>query len=116
MRHGRKVAACLWQLSTIVETEREDITIDGQPIVELDISHATPQWRLPKPAIAGRHLPTWTSISMRIWPRELVKRAFNITLNAQSETKAKWALLDTSNKNDGIYTTRCGCVAGRAGC
>ena len=37
------------------------------------------------------------------WPRELVKRAFNITLNAQSETKAKWALLDTSNKNGWQY-------------
>ena len=37
------------------------------------------------------------------WPRELVKRAFNIILNAYSETKAKWALLDTSNKNGWQY-------------
>ena len=100
---GRLFGGSFQQLS---ETEREGITINGQNVVEVDIKscHATMAF-----AEAGHY---WQASSNRDiyqheglaeWPRELVKRAFNITLNAQSETKAKWALLDTSNKNGWQY-------------
>lgn len=100
---GRLFGGNFQQLS---ETEREDITINGQPIVELDIKscHATMAfaeaghcWQ------ASSNMDIYQHENLAEWPRELVKRAFNITLNAQSETKAKWALLDTSNKNGWQY-------------
>jgi hypothetical protein len=100
---GRLFGGNFQQLS---ETEREGITINGQPIVELDIKscHATMafaeagvNWQ------ASSNMDIYQHEKLSKWPRELAKRAFNITLNAQRESKAKWALLDTSNKNGWPY-------------
>ena len=95
---GRLFGGAYQQLS---EEERERITIDGERVVEVDIAscHATMAF-----AEAGIdwHRNSNQDIYQRDhlskWPRNVIKRAFNIAINAENEKKATSALTHADNK------------------
>jgi len=96
---GRLFGGSYQQLS---EEERERITIDGERVVEVDIAscHATMAF-----AEAGIdwHRHSNQDIYQRDhlvkWPRNVIKRAFNIAINAENEKKAASALTHADNKD-----------------
>ena len=96
---GRLFGGAYQQLS---EEERERITIDGEQVIEVDIAscHATMAF-----AEAGidwhRHSnqDIYQRDHLSKWPRNVIKRAFNIAINAENEKKAASALTNEDNKD-----------------
>ncbi|XDZ64991.1 hypothetical protein AB8880_08645 [Alphaproteobacteria bacterium LSUCC0684] len=95
---GRLFGGAYQQLS---EDERETITIDGDPVVEIDIAscHATMAF-----AEAGRdwfktsNQDIYQRDNLSRWPRNVIKRAFNIAINTENKKKAISALTNADNK------------------
>lgn len=96
---GRLFGGAYQQLS---EEERKNITIDGEPVMEVDIvsCHATMAF-----AEAGIDWHRYSNQDiyqrggLSRWPRNVIKRAFNIAINAENEKKAASALTHADNKD-----------------
>ena len=86
--HGRLYGGRFQQLN---ETERSKLTINGEPVVELDIKSCHPTMAYAEMGIdwyrqSNRDIYEATGVSE--WPRDLVKKCVNILLNAKNKRAA----------------------------
>jgi len=95
---GRLFGGAYQQLS---EEEREKITIDGEWVVEVDIASCHATMAFAETGIDWhRHCnqDIYQRDHLSKWPRNVIKRAFNIAINAENEKKAASALTHADNK------------------
>ena len=100
---GRLFGGSFQQLS---KEERKRITINGEPVVELDIKscHAT---------MAFAHVgidwyeqsdqELYSRKEEKDWPRDVVKMAFNIRMNAPRRSSAIFALNEQQRKTEFLF-------------
>ena len=104
---GRLFGGGFQQLS---EEDRKRITINGEPVVELDIKscHATMAFaHVGIDWYAQSNQDLYSRLEEDGWPRDVVKKAFNIMMNASSRSSAIGSLKDQQRKtgflfNDGM--------------
>ncbi len=104
---GRLFGGGFQQLS---EEDRKRITINGEPVVELDIKscHATMAFaHVGIDWYAQSNQDLYSRLEEDGWPRDVVKKAFNIMMNAPSRSSAIGSLKDQQRKtgflfNDGM--------------
>jgi len=89
---------------------RKNIRINGYPTVEVDIKSCHPTMAF---AVAGidwyrKHNTKIYDLGTTNWPRDIIKKAFNIMLNSVSQTQAIKALQRSSNEDlitdEGYFT------------
>ena len=100
MEGGRLFGGAYQQLS---KQEREKITIDGEPICEIDIASCHPTMVFAEAGLDWHRQydeDIYQRDDLSQWPREVIKRAFNIAINAKDEKTAAAALTFTNN-NEG---------------
>lgn len=86
---GGRFYGAWWQ--GLQSRDRALLTIDGEPVVELDYHHQHPTLLA---AIANVDLGSSDPYVMPGFERKLIKMAFNVLLNADTERKALLALQD----------------------
>ena len=104
---GRLFGGGFQQLS---KEDRRRITINGEPVVELDIKscHATMAFaHVGIDWYAQSNQDLYSRLEKDGWPRDVVKKAFNIMMNAPSRSSAIGSLKDQQRKtgflfNDGM--------------
>ena len=104
---GRLFGGGFQQLS---KEDRKRITINGEPVVELDIKscHATMAFaHVGIDWYAQSNQDLYSRLEEEGWPRDVVKKAFNIMMNAPSRSSAVGSLKDQQIKtgflfNDGM--------------
>ena len=104
---GRLFGGGFQQLS---KEDRKRITINGEPVVELDIKscHATMAFAyVGIDWYAQSNQDLYSRLEEIGWPRDVVKKAFNIMMNAPSRSSAIGSLKDQQRKtgflfNDGM--------------
>ena len=96
---GRLFGGGFQQLS---KEDRKRITINGEPVVELDIKscHATMAFaHVGIDWYAHSNQDLYSRLEKNNWPRDVVKKAFNIMMNASSRSSAIGSLLDQQRKS-----------------
>ena len=98
--HGRLYGGRFQQLN---ETERSKLTINGEPVVELDIKSCHPTMAYAEMGIdwyrqSNRDIYEATGVSE--WPRDLVKKCVNILLNAKNKRAAVSSLNNAQRKDN----------------
>ena len=86
--------------------ERERITINGEPVVELDIRscHATMAFaRVGIDWYAQSDQDLYSRLEEKDWPRDVVKKAFNIMMNAPRRSSAILALNEQQRKTGFLF-------------
>ena len=104
---GRLFGGGFQQLS---KEDRKRITINGEPVVEIDIKscHATMAFaHVGIDWYAQSNQDLYSRLEEDGWPRDIVKKAFNIMMNAPSRLSAIGSLKDQQRKtgflfNDGM--------------
>ena len=94
-RGGRLFGGEYQQLS---KQHREQITINGSSTAEVDLKSCHPTMAFAAVGIDwySKHNRDIYDLSDDHWPRDIIKKAFNIMLNAKSRAKAVGALNDLS--------------------
>ena len=95
---GRLFGGAYQQLS---KTDRQQITIDNETVIEIDISSCHATMAFAEAGIdwfASSNQDIYQRDDLRHWPRDIIKRAFNIAINAENEKKTVSALTNTSTK------------------
>ena len=96
---GRLFGGAYQQLS---KTDRQQITIDNETVIEIDISSCHATMAFAEAGIdwfASSNQDIYQRDDLRHWPRDIIKRAFNIAINAENEKKTLSALTNTSTKD-----------------
>ena len=100
---GRLFGGGFQQLS---KEERKRITINGEPVVELDIKscHATMAFaHVGIDWYAQSNQDLYSRLEEDGWPRDVVKQAFNIMMNAPRRSSAIFALNDQQRKTGFLF-------------
>ena len=96
---GRLFGGGFQQLS---KEDRKRITINGETVVELDIKscHATMAFaHVGIDWYAHSNQDLYSRLEKNNWPRDVVKKAFNIMMNASNRSSAIGSLLDQQRKS-----------------